>query len=249
MDNFDACYLPDGRIVFASTASFTGVPCWHGKERACSLYLMDADGSGVRQLCFDQDLDLHPSVLPTGQVIYSRWDYTGIMHIYLRPLMVMNPDGTRQRAVYGSNSYYPNSLYFPPRRSRDAEQDRGHPVRLPRRRTGWASWWLSDTGQGLARGRRDRPADRRTAASRPSRSSATTWSATRGPSSCIPIPLSDKYFLVGGPARAEGALGHLPGRRVRQHGAAGEWTPVRLLRADSGQADAPSRRSSPTGST
>ena len=113
VDNFDGCYLPDGRIVFSSTASFTGVPCWHGRERACSLYSMNADGSDVRQLCFDQDLDLHPSVLPNGQVIYSRWDYTGIMHIYLRPLMVMNPDGTSQRAVYGSNSHYPNSLFFP----------------------------------------------------------------------------------------------------------------------------------------
>jgi formylglycine-generating enzyme required for sulfatase activity len=113
VDNFDACYLPDGRIIYASTASFTGVPCWHGQQRACSLYLISADGTGVRQLCFDQDLDLHPSVLPSGQIIYSRWDYTGPVHIYLRPLMVMNPDGTAQRAVYGSNSYFPNALYFP----------------------------------------------------------------------------------------------------------------------------------------
>ncbi len=37
VDNFDACYLPDGRIVFASTASYHAVPCWHGKERACSI--------------------------------------------------------------------------------------------------------------------------------------------------------------------------------------------------------------------
>jgi len=113
VDNFDACYLPDGRIVFASTASYHAVPCWHGKERACSIYLMNADGSNIRQLCFDQDLDLHPAVLPTGQVVYSRWDYAGTMHMYLRPLMVMNPDGTGQRAVYGSNSYWPNALYFP----------------------------------------------------------------------------------------------------------------------------------------
>ena len=113
VDNFDACYLPDDRIVFVSTACYTGVPCWHGKERACAIYLMNADGSGVRQLCFDQDLDLHPSVLPSGEVIYSRWDYTGTMHMYLRPLMVMNPDGTAQRAVYGTNSYWPNTLFFP----------------------------------------------------------------------------------------------------------------------------------------
>ncbi len=113
IDNFDGCYLPDGRIVFSSTASYTGVPCWHGKERACNIYIMDDDGGNMRQLCFDQDLDLHPAVLPTGQVIFSRWDYTGPMHIYLRPLMVMNPDGTGQRAVYGSNSYWPNALYYP----------------------------------------------------------------------------------------------------------------------------------------
>ncbi|MBN2316552.1 MAG: SUMF1/EgtB/PvdO family nonheme iron enzyme [Sedimentisphaerales bacterium] len=113
VDNFDACYLPDGRIIFVSTASFTAVPCWHGVERACGIYLMDADGGNMRQLCYDQDLDLHPSVLPTGQVIFSRWDYTGTMHIYLRPLMVMNPDGTGQRAVYGTNSYWPNALYYP----------------------------------------------------------------------------------------------------------------------------------------
>ena len=113
VDNFDPCYLPDGRIVFSSTASYTGVPCWHGRERACCLYSMDANGSNVRQLCYDQDLDLHPAVLSNGQVIYSRWDYTGLLHAYVRPLMVMNPDGTGQRAVYGSNSYYPNSLFFP----------------------------------------------------------------------------------------------------------------------------------------
>ncbi len=27
VDNYDACYLPDGRIVFSSTAPFVGVPC------------------------------------------------------------------------------------------------------------------------------------------------------------------------------------------------------------------------------
>ena len=113
VDNFDACYLPDGRIIFTSTAPYTGVPCWHGKERACGIYLMDGNGGNMRQLCFDQDLDLHPAVLGTGQVIFSRWDYTGPMHMYLRPLMVMNPDGTGQRALYGSNSYWPNALYFP----------------------------------------------------------------------------------------------------------------------------------------
>jgi hypothetical protein len=53
-----------------------------------------------------------PGGAANGQVLYSRWDYTGINHIYMRQLMAMNPDGTRQRAIYGSNSWFPNSLFF-----------------------------------------------------------------------------------------------------------------------------------------
>lgn len=113
VDCFDPCYLPNGEIVFGSTASYQSVPCWHGQQKVSNLYVMDADGGGVRQLCFDQDHDFHPTVLSDGQVLFHRWDYTGISHIFLRQLMVMKPDGTGQRAIYGSNSWYPNALYFP----------------------------------------------------------------------------------------------------------------------------------------
>jgi len=112
VDCFDGCYLPDGRIVLATTASYQSVPCWHGRMPVANLYLMNVDGSGMRQLCFDQDIDAHPVVLNNGQVMFNRWDYTGINHIFMRQLMVMNPDGTGQRAVYGSNSWFPNSLFF-----------------------------------------------------------------------------------------------------------------------------------------
>jgi len=113
IDAMDGCYLPNGKIIFGSTASYQSVPCWHGRKRVSNLYLMDADGMNVRQLCFDQDHDFHPVVLDSGKVLYLRWDYTGICHIFLRQLMTMNPDGTQQRAIYGSNSWYPNSLFFP----------------------------------------------------------------------------------------------------------------------------------------
>ena len=112
VDCMDPCYLPDGSIVFGSTAPIQAVPCWHGLRRVTNLYRMNADGTGVRQLCFDQDHDLHPHVLPNGQVLYNRWEYTAVAHMYQRTLMVMNPDGTGQRGIYGSNSYYPNAMYF-----------------------------------------------------------------------------------------------------------------------------------------
>ncbi len=111
-DCMDGAYLPNGDIVFGSTASYQSVPCWHGQKRVSNLYVMKGDGSNVRQVCFDQDHDYHPTMLNNGQVLYQRWDYTGICHIFLRQLMVMNPDGTKQRAIYGSNSWYPNALFF-----------------------------------------------------------------------------------------------------------------------------------------
>lgn len=113
VDCMDAAYMPDGGIVFGSTASYQSVPCWHGQKSVSNLYVMKRDGTGVRQVCFDQDHDYHPTILNDGKVLYQRWDYTGICHIFLRQLMVMNPDGTKQRAIYGSNSWYPNSLFFP----------------------------------------------------------------------------------------------------------------------------------------
>jgi formylglycine-generating enzyme required for sulfatase activity len=115
VDCFEPCYLPDGRIIVNSNAPYQSVPCWHGLKDAfvANLYVMDADGSNMRRLTFDQDHDFHPFVRHNGQVVYSRWDYTGINRIFLRPVMSMNPDGTSQRALYGSNSWFPNGLYYP----------------------------------------------------------------------------------------------------------------------------------------
>ena len=112
VDHFDACYLPDGRIIFANTSGFQGVPCIGGNSPCANLHIMNADGTGIRRLCFDQDQNWSPTVLPNGTVLYSRWEYTDSAHYFARLLMSMNPDGTTQREFYGSNSYWPNALFY-----------------------------------------------------------------------------------------------------------------------------------------
>ncbi len=109
VDNYDACYLADDRILFASSACFQAVPC-NGSHVAL-LYRMEADGSGVRQLSFDQDHSFNPVMMPNGRVLYLRWEYSDLPHAHSRMLFTMNPDGTDQRAHYGSNSYWPNSIF------------------------------------------------------------------------------------------------------------------------------------------
>ncbi|MCP4782662.1 MAG: SUMF1/EgtB/PvdO family nonheme iron enzyme [Fuerstiella sp.] len=110
---FDACYLPDDRIISGSSGTGQCVPCWHGTENkpVANLFIMNTDGSDMRRLTFDQDHNMHPTIAASGQVIYNRWEYTGMNRGFVRPLFEMNPDGTNQRAFYGSNSWFPNGLY------------------------------------------------------------------------------------------------------------------------------------------
>ncbi|MAG94677.1 MAG: hypothetical protein CMJ48_13160 [Planctomycetaceae bacterium] len=112
IDSYDACYLPSGDIIFSSTAGFCGVPCVKGSDHVANLYLMDEHGKNVRQLTFDQDHDWCPTLLPNGRVLYLRWEYSDIPHFASRILFHMNPDGTEQMEYYGSNSYWPNSMFF-----------------------------------------------------------------------------------------------------------------------------------------
>jgi formylglycine-generating enzyme required for sulfatase activity len=122
-DWYDPCYLPDGRIIFGGTACFQGVPCVGGGYQVANLYLLDPKTGNVRQLTFDQDHDWCPTVLNNGRVLYTRWEYSDAAHYFTRVLFHMNPDGTQQAELYGSNSYWPNSLYY-------ARPVPGHPSKI-----------------------------------------------------------------------------------------------------------------------
>ena len=111
VDNYDACYLPDERIVFNSTAPFVGVPCVRGASHVTNLYLRATDG-GVRQLTVDQEHNWCPTVMNNGRVLYLRWEYADTPHAFYRLLFHMNPDGTEQMEYYGSNSYWPNAMFY-----------------------------------------------------------------------------------------------------------------------------------------
>ncbi|TKG91949.1 formylglycine-generating enzyme family protein [Puteibacter caeruleilacunae] len=111
VDYFDACYLPDGRIVLSSTASYTAVPCISGNGHATDLYLLDPKTKDLRQLNFGQESEWNPIVLNNGKVCYLRWEYTDASHYFTRILMQMNPDGTSKKEYYGSGSYFPNSFF------------------------------------------------------------------------------------------------------------------------------------------
>ncbi|MHB8866928.1 MAG: SUMF1/EgtB/PvdO family nonheme iron enzyme, partial [Pirellulaceae bacterium] len=112
VDNYDACYLPDGNILFGSTSTYIGVPCVFGSSHVANLHVSNPQSGEIRRLTFDQEHNWNPTVLPDGRVMYLRWEYADLAHPNSRILFAMNPDGTRQMAYYGSNSYFPNSFFY-----------------------------------------------------------------------------------------------------------------------------------------
>ena len=171
---------------------FQAVPC--NGSHVEVLYRMEADGSGVRQLCFEQDHDFNPVMLPSGRVLYLRWEYSDLPHANSRILFSMNPDGTGQMEYYGSNSYWPNGVFaarpVPGRPNRVIGIVAGHhgshregelvlfDVGLGRREADGAVQRIPGRGKPVVPIVRDQL-------------TAASW-----PKFAHPYPLSDKYFLV-----------------------------------------------------
>lgn len=102
-------YLYDDRILFHSSRCVQVTDCNESID-VVNLYTCDLKGGDVRRLGFDQVSTQFPSILDDGRIVYTRWDYNDRGQIFTQALFTMNPDGTKQQALYGNNSWYPTSL-------------------------------------------------------------------------------------------------------------------------------------------
>jgi len=100
-DDFDPCFLPNGRIAFVSERRGGFLRC----GRHCptyTLHSMAPDGSDIRKLSYHETHEWHPSVDNDGMLVYTRWDYvdrdTNIAHHIWRCF----PDGRDPRSFHGN---------------------------------------------------------------------------------------------------------------------------------------------------
>jgi len=109
-------YMPDGRIVFSSTAQRQskailldeGKPQFEAQdedrsEPAFVLHVISADRTEFHQIEFNQSHDRDATVLANGRILFTRWDHApgkDGMHLY-----TSNPDGTDLQLYYGANSH------------------------------------------------------------------------------------------------------------------------------------------------
>ncbi|MFH1267191.1 MAG: hypothetical protein ABIK89_15795 [Planctomycetota bacterium] len=111
--DIDPCYLPGGRIAFASERCGHNAQCdpnpW--SEPMVNLYTVGADSRDVRRLTSHKDSDNFARVLEDGRVSYTRWEYHergGLLRT--QTLWVSRPDGTQQDPLFKQHLDQPFSL-------------------------------------------------------------------------------------------------------------------------------------------
>ncbi len=107
-EDCDPCYLPDGKIMFASTRSQRRVFCFG--STVTSLYVMDADGKNLRCVSGGPVNEMTPCVMDDGRVIYTRWEYVDKGFGNVQSLWAMNPDGSGSAHVYKNDVILPAGM-------------------------------------------------------------------------------------------------------------------------------------------
>ena len=102
-NDFDPCWLPNGRIAFISERRGGYLRC----GRACptyTVYDMAADGTDILGLSPHETNEWQPSVTHDGMILYTRWDYVDRHGCTVHLPWTMTPDGRDPRAVHGNFS-------------------------------------------------------------------------------------------------------------------------------------------------
>ena len=134
-DDFDARYLPDGRVVFLSTrrgqvvqvgpdsAKCTLGPadrpdvyvrCGGGASRPVAvftLHTMNRDGTGLNAISPFEEFEWTPSIAADGTILHARWDYVDRHNNAFMSLWSINTDGTNTRIVYGNYTRAPHCIF------------------------------------------------------------------------------------------------------------------------------------------
>ncbi|NUM52255.1 MAG: hypothetical protein HUU46_01300 [Candidatus Hydrogenedentes bacterium] len=105
-NDFDPCYLPNGRICFVSERRGGFLRCGIRPNPTYTLHDMRADGSDIRVLSFHETHEWHPSVNNDGMIVYTRWDYVDRDSDMAHHLWLTYPDGRDPRTSHGNYPAY-----------------------------------------------------------------------------------------------------------------------------------------------
>lgn len=105
-------YCANGDVVFASDRSGRSSECgnFNADHTVINLYRVKADGSSVKRLNDNKDIDRYPHSLGNGLIAYTRWEYQERHFFEVHSLWTMRPDGTMADAVFNQHIKAPYGL-------------------------------------------------------------------------------------------------------------------------------------------
>ena len=101
-DDYDPCFLPNGRIVFVSERAGGNQRCGVRPLPSATLHAMMPDGRDIIQLSWHDTNEWQPSVDTHGMIAYTRWDYVDRDSDVAHHLWLCNPDGRDPRSLHGN---------------------------------------------------------------------------------------------------------------------------------------------------
>lgn len=108
LSDVEPAYLPDGRVVFASTRNPKYCQC--NRHIQANLFVMKADGANVHQIGGNTLVEHNPSMLGDGRILFTRWDYVDRHFGPSFGLWTVWPDGTGTALYYGQNAWSPSAM-------------------------------------------------------------------------------------------------------------------------------------------
>lgn len=103
-NDFDPCWLPNGRVAFISERRNGYLRC--GREcPTYTLYDMNPDGTKMRCLSYHETNEWNPSVTNDGKILYTRWDYVDRYGCIVHHPWLTSLDGRDPREVHGNYSH------------------------------------------------------------------------------------------------------------------------------------------------
>ncbi|MDR1480422.1 MAG: hypothetical protein LBJ00_15925 [Planctomycetaceae bacterium] len=102
-NDFDPCWLPNGRIAFITERRGGYLRC--GREcPTYTLFDMNPDGSQIRCLSYHETNEWQPSVTNDGRILYTRWDYPDRHGCTAHHPWITTLDGRDPRQIHGNFS-------------------------------------------------------------------------------------------------------------------------------------------------
>jgi len=106
-NDFDPCWMPNGKIAFISDrrggfgrchCSANGGAPWY----TYTLHAVNADGKGMVRLSHHETCEWQPSITHEGLIVYTRWDYVDRGFFQAHHPWTTTPDGRNALALHGN---------------------------------------------------------------------------------------------------------------------------------------------------